>query len=104
LLGLERRQQGRAFQEEQRSEKVQQVGAQNGDHREPEERRKQRESPAHRLEQLIQDERHGDIAQQVDEYGGGAPAVQGLVRQNVGRRSRGVAIYNHPAANEELGE
>src|ERR1700694_666253 len=70
LICLERGQEVRASQEDQWSEMVECVDGHNGDVQEPEERRKQRKAPAHRLEQLIEDERHGGIARERDEISG----------------------------------
>src|SRR5712692_6592454 len=79
-------------------------GGHNGDEHQPKERRKQGEAPVHWLEQLIEDERHDGIASETDQISRPTKTVQRLVRQNVGRCSRGVATHKNPAAHEDLGE
>jgi hypothetical protein len=48
--------------------------------------------------------RRGIAREHDDGLNGATQTVLRLVRQDIGRCSRGVAIYNKPAANEELGE
>jgi hypothetical protein len=93
-----------ASQKDQGGEIVQRVDGHNSDEYEPEDRRRKREAPAHRLEQVIEDERHGGITRERDQLSGETQTVQRLVRQDIGRCSRGVAMYNKSVANEELGE
>jgi hypothetical protein len=94
----------RASQDEQGGDIKEAAKSLDGDTDEAEERRKQRDTPAYRLKQVIKESCHSDIARHFDEVDCETQLKQGPVRQNVGRRSRGVAVYNKPAANEHLGE
>jgi hypothetical protein len=71
---------------------------------EAQERSQQRDAPARRLEQVIEESRHSDIARHFDEEDCVTPLKQASVRQDVGRRSRGVAIDYKPVAHETLSE
>lgn len=80
------------------------VDGKNGDPHQAEERGEQREAPAHWLEQVIEEERHSDIARDHDEIGGQAETVLRLVRHDVGRCRRSVIVRGKCIANEGFGE
>src|SRR5262249_17683721 len=60
--------------------------------------------PAYRLKQVIEESCQSDLTSHFDQVDCETQLKQGPVRQNIGRCSRGVAVYNKPAANEHLGE
>ena len=75
-----------------------------GSHRAPhqaEECREHGDAPAHRLEQLIEEQRHGDVAGACEEVGCETQPKQRLVRPDAGRRGRGVAVVDEPPAKSE---
>jgi len=76
----------------------------NGAPYEAEERCQQRDAPVHWLKQVIEEQRHSDIARGRDEFGCETQPKQRRVRQDVVRRSRGVTQYNKLAANGAIGE
>src|SRR5213080_5498313 len=71
---------------------------------EAQERRNQRDAPAGRLKQIIKESCDSDLAGHFDQVDREAQLKKAPVRQYVGRRSRGVAVYNQPAADETLSE
>src|SRR6266702_1381148 len=89
----------RASQDDQGGEKKEVVKSPHGGSREAEERCDESESPVHRLKQGIEESRHSDIARDRDEVGCESQPISRLVRQDVVRRSRSIAIYNQVAEN-----
>src|SRR5438876_1086789 len=71
---------------------------------EAQERRNQRDAPAGRLKQIIKESCDSDLAGHFDQVDRETQLKKAPVRQYVGRRSRGVAVYNQPAADETLSE
>ena len=68
------------------------------------ERGQQRDAPADRFEQIIEERSRGDIARHLDEVDRETQLEQALVRKDVGRRACGVAMDDQPAADEALSE
>src|SRR5260221_14349389 len=89
-------------QDDQGGEKKEAVKSPKSASHEAEESRKQREAPVHRPKQVVAEKRIKDI-QERDAVACQSQPKYHLVRQDVVRRSRGVAIDNKPAANG-LGE
>ena len=72
--------------------------------REANERGKQGDASAHRLEQIIEERRCRDLARHFDEVDGEPQLKEVLVRKYVGCRGRSVAIDDERPADEHLGE
>src|SRR5712691_11907451 len=79
-----------ASQDDQGGEKKEAVKSPKSASHEAEERRKQREAPVDRPEQVVEEKRISDIQDRDDVAYQSQPIYQ-LVRQDVVRRSRGVA-------------
>jgi hypothetical protein len=94
----------RASQDEQGGNKKEAANSLDDATGEADERRKKREAPARRLKQVVKESCHSDLASHFDEVDCETPLKQGPVGQYIGRRSRGVAVYNKPPAHETLGE
>src|SRR5438552_10562892 len=68
------------------------------------ERGEQRDAPTCRLEQIVKQTCDSNLAGHFDEVHGETPLKQALVRQDVGRGGRSVALNDKPGADEALGE
>ncbi len=94
----------RAAQDEQGSDKKEAAKSLDDATGEAQIRSHQRDAPARGLKQVVKKGCHCDLARHFNEVDCEAQLKQAPVREYVGRRSRGVAIYNKPTANETLGE
>ncbi len=93
-----------APQKHERRELIEYIGSFNGGSYKGEEHDKQREPPAHHLEQVIEDDRQRYIAQEYDDVDRDARPIEQLVPQDVVRRSCRIARHNNRGRYEANGE
>ena len=74
---------------------VEHVRVGDGHKNEPEECRKQRETSAHRLEQLVQNQRNGDIACTQDQLGDAAENIELFCGEHTRNRRQGRIAPHH---------
>jgi hypothetical protein len=102
LLGRECLQRCGTLQREQRFDEVQRVARFDGQPDQPEERRQERQMPAHGPQQKIQEQRGADRADHHEQLCHDPDAPQRLHRRQVGRRRRRIPADDDPAPDEQL--